>query len=45
MTMLCTLIREQMSYTFFQFGGGGGGGTCPPMSIAWGADVLICHFS
>ena len=31
MTMLCTLIRGQMSYTFFQFGG-----TCPPMSIAWG---------
>ena len=39
MTMLCTLIRGQMSYTFFQLGG-----TCPPMSIAWGADVLICHF-
>ena len=31
MTMLCTLIRGQMSYTFFQMGG-----TCPPMSIAWG---------
>ena len=31
MTMLCTLIRGQMSYTFFQLGG-----TCPPMSIAWG---------
>ena len=29
--MLCTLIRGQMSYTFFQLGG-----TCPPMSIAWG---------
>ena len=40
MTMLCTLIRGQMSYTFFQLGG-----TCPPMSISWGADVLICHFS
>ena len=31
MTMLCTLIRGQMSYTFFQLGG-----NCPPMSIAWG---------
>ena len=31
MTMLCTLIRGQMSYTFFQLGG-----TCPLMSIAWG---------
>ena len=40
MTMLCTLIRGQMSYTFFQLGG-----TCPPMAVAWGADVLICHFS
>ena len=30
MTMLSTLIRGQMSYTFFQLGG-----TCPPMSIAW----------
>ena len=40
MTMLCTLIRGQMSNTFFQLGG-----TCPPMSIAWGAHVLICHFS
>ena len=40
MTLLCTLIRGQMSYTFFQLGG-----TCPPMSIAWGADVLICQFS
>ena len=34
MTMLCTLIREQMSYTFFQFGGGGGGG---------GAHVRLCQ--
>ena len=31
MSMLRTLIRGQMSYTFFQLGG-----TCPPMSIAWG---------
>ena len=31
MTMLCTLIRGQMSYTFFQFGGGGG------------AHVLLCQ--
>ena len=31
MTMLCTLIRGQISYTFFKLGG-----TCPPMSIAWG---------
>ena len=31
MTMLCTLIRGQMSYIFIQLGG-----TCPPMSIAWG---------
>ena len=31
MTMLYTLIRGQMSYTFFQLGG-----TCPPMSISWG---------
>ena len=40
MTMLCTLIRVQMSYTFFSWGahvllcqllggGGGGGGRCP----------------
>ena len=31
MTMLCTLIRGQMSYTFLQLGG-----ICPPMSIVWG---------
>ena len=39
MTMLCTLIRGQMSYTFFQLGGGGHmssfvnylGGRCPLM--------------
>ena len=35
MTMLCTMIRGQMSYTFFQLGG-----TCPPMSISW---VGRCH--
>ena len=40
MTMLCTLIRGKMSYTFFLLGG-----TCPPMLIVWRADVLICHFS
>ena len=34
MPMLCTLIRGQMSYTFFQLGGGGGGG---------GAHVLLCQ--
>ena len=40
MSMLCTLIRGQMSNTFFQLGG-----KCPPLSITWGADVLIYHFS
>ena len=40
MTMLCTLIRGQMSYTFFQLGGhmsGGGGGVggvkCPTLQL------------
>ena len=32
MTMLCTLIRGQMSYTFFQLAVGGGG-----------AHVLLCQ--
>ena len=32
--------RGQMSNTFFQLGG-----KCPPLSITWGADVLIYHFS
>ena len=31
MSMLCTLIRGQMSNTFFQLGG-----KCPPLSITWG---------
>ena len=39
--MLCTLIRGQMSHTFFQLGGGG---TCPPMSIAWGQMSLYAIF-
>ena len=33
MSMLCTLIRGQMSNTFFQWGGGWG--KCPPLSITW----------
>ena len=40
MTMLCTLIRGQMSYTFFQLGG-----TCPPMSIAWGGGGQMSSYA
>ena len=50
MTMLCTLIRGQMSYTFFQLGGGahvpsyvnclgGGGGRCPHMPFFIGGHI------
>ena len=49
MTMLCTLIRGQMSYTFFQLRGGGGqmssyvnclGGRCPHMPFFIGGHML-----
>ena len=47
MTMLCTLIRGQMSYTFFQLGGGGHmssyvnclGGRCPHMPFFIGGHM------
>ena len=38
MNMLCTLIRGQMSYTFFQLGD-----TCPPTSIAWGGGQMYSY--